>query len=166
MCPLIRFPGMKPWNLGRVKSESGLIAIVDRNDLRARPVELGGEPWHAQVVRREFSEGLLGHRCDARVILLPTGYGPGHFTVVASFWDNRLMEFAMCFPHHGRSARIIHDPQELGRKTTTTSRPGTLARVSADGARLARRPPPTPKWMTVGCGDPIKSEGLPAGGHG
>jgi hypothetical protein len=93
---------MKHRNLGRVKSESGLIAIVDRDDFHARPVELGGQWLHEQVVRRDFSEVPLGHRANAKAILLPTGYGPGNFAVVASFWDNRLMEFAMYFLKGGQ----------------------------------------------------------------
>ncbi|MCA9012833.1 MAG: hypothetical protein KDB01_23945 [Planctomycetaceae bacterium] len=91
------FPRMKTQNMGRVKIESGVIAIADRGDFLARPIELDGVRLREQVVRREFSEIPLGHRPEAKAILLPTGYGPGNFAVVASFLDNRLMEFAMFF---------------------------------------------------------------------
>ena len=96
------FPRMKHRNLGRVNIESGVMAIVDRDDFHARPVELGGERLHEQVVRREFSEVPLGHRADAKAILLPTGYGPGNFAVVASFGDNQLMELVMYFLKGGQ----------------------------------------------------------------
>jgi len=96
------YPRLKHRNLGRVSIESGVIAIVDRDCFHTCPAELGGERLQDLIARQQFGEVSLEGAPDAKAFLLPTGYGPRNFALVASFMENRLVELFVPFLKGGQ----------------------------------------------------------------
>ncbi len=90
--PNLTYGRKKIRNLGRVEVNSGVLAILDRDLWSQRPEALRGELLRQRIERQEFGEVVLDAATQANAVLLPTGYGPGRYAIVARFADTRVID--------------------------------------------------------------------------